>query len=219
MAKKWMTIILMSLIAVLLAGTWFILKDVDRTRPEITFGSNIPSYREGDDTQVLLANVSAYDDRDGNLTSKVQVNQITPIDHGTRASVTYVVIDSQNNIATATQIVEYTPLSDESAADALDESASDVPTYEEAAEEAEPGSPFLVLSAESDMIKASDSFNYMSYIAAVSDDVDSEEYLFQHIVIEGDYSSTTAGTYPLTIYVTDSDNNESNRETFILYRV
>ena len=235
MSKKGLTVLLLLLTAVLIGAAWYFLKDVDRTRPEITFTGDPAPYREGEDVSILLSNVTAYDSHDGDLTSEVRVNQITPIDNKTRARVTYAVIDARKNIATASQIVDYTPLPDELGDESVTDSPEDVSladenaalgegTPDEEALESVNGegvnaeAPVLVLNSGSDMISASDSFNYSAYIASVTDDKDSQDELFRHITIDGDYSTNRAGTYPLTIYVTDSDGNSSNKETFILYR-
>ena len=235
MSKRGMTVLLLLLTAVLIGAAWYFLKDVDRTRPEITFTGDPAPYREGEDVSILLSNVTAYDSHDGDLTSEVRVNQITPIDNKTRARVTYAVIDARKNIATASQIVDYTPLPDELGDESVTDSPEDVSladenaalgegTPDEEALESVNGegvnaeAPVLVLNSGSDMISASDSFNYSAYIASVTDDKDSQDELFRHITIDGDYSTNRAGTYPLTIYVTDSDGNSSNKETFILYR-
>ncbi len=236
MSKRGMTIFLFILVAALVGTAWYFLKDIDRTRPEITFTGEPLPYKEGDDVSVLLANVTAFDAHDGDLTKDIRVNQITPIDNKTRARVTYVVIDARKNIATASQIVEYTPLpeeaADESVSDSLSDEAlasenaalGDFPADEEALAEigaetgTDPAAPVLVLNSGSDMISPSDAFNYPAYISSITDDKDSQETLFQNIIIEGDYSTNRAGTYPLTIYVKDSDGNISNKETFILYR-
>ena len=205
------------LIAALGSLAFFLRKDMDRVRPEITFTGETISYIEGEDESVLLSNVQAYDDRDGDLTSEIRVNQILPIEQKTRARVTYVVLDSQNNIGTASQIVDYTPVLAVEEESVSDESVSETEEGEEDSE-ADPAAPVLVLSTNSDTIKPSDSFNYMAYSASVTDDEDSEETLYRNIVIEGDYSSRGVGTFPLTIYVTDSDGNASNKESFILNR-
>ena len=235
MSKRGMTVVLFLLTVALIGAAWYFLKDVDRTRPEITFTGEPAPYREGEDVSILLSNVTAFDSHDGDLTSEIRVNQITPIDNKTRARVTYAVIDARKNIATASQIVDYTPLPDELGDESVTDSPEDVSladenaalgegTPDEEALESVNGegvnaeAPVLVLNSGSDMISASDSFNYSAYIASVTDDKDSQDELFRHITIEGDYSTNRAGTYPLTIYVTDSDGNSSNRETFILYR-
>ena len=235
MSKRGMTVVLFLLTVALIGAAWYFLKDVDRTRPEITFTGEPAPYREGEDVSILLSNVTAFDSHDGDLTSEIRVNQITPIDNKTRARVTYAVIDARKNIATASQIVDYTPLPDELGDESVTDSPEDVSladenaalgegTPDEEALESVNGegvnaeAPVLVLNSGSDMISASDSFNYSAYIASVTDDKDSQDELFRHITIDGDYSTNRAGTYPLTIYVTDSDGNSSNKETFILYR-
>ena len=240
MSKRGMTVVLFLLTVALIGAAWYFLKDVDRTRPEITFTGDPAPYSEGEDVSILLSNVTAFDSHDGDLTSEVRVNQITPIDNKTRARVTYAVIDARKNIATASQIVDYTPLPDESTDESMTDSMEDTTladenaalgegTLDEEALESLAGSdgdgehgnaeaPVLVLNSGSDMISSSDSFNYSAYIASVTDDKDSQDELFRNITIEGDYSTNRAGTYQLTIYVTDSDGNSSNRETFILYR-
>ena len=212
MSKRGMTVVLFLLTVVLIGEAWYFLKDVDRTRPEITFTGAPSPYREGEDVSILLSNVTAFDSHDGDLTSEIRVNQITPIDNKTRARVTYAVIDARKNMT----------LADENAVlgeGTLDEEALEsLAGSDEDGEHGNAEAPVLVLNSGSDMISSSDSFNYSAYIASVTDDKDSQDGLFRNITIEGDYSTNRAGTYPLTIYVTDSDGNSSNRETFILYR-
>ena len=245
MSKRGITVLLFLLTASLVGVAWYFLKDVDNERPEITFSGTPSSYTEGEDNSVLLANVTAFDNRDGDLTAEIRVNQITPIDDNTRARVTYVVIDSSKNIATASQIVDYTPLSDESTDEsAVDDSVveftdagtddssydspGDIATDEEAlslladseagAGDVNPAAPVLVLRAKSGTILKEDPFDYMSYIESVTDDRDSKDELYRNIIIDGDYTTYLRGSYPLTLYVVDSDGNISNKETFILNR-
>lgn len=67
--------------------------------PEITLGEAgmVSEYSDDMDTSELLAGVTAYDDRDGDVTDSVTVLNVLVLDNGEYIKVTYAAKDSHNN--------------------------------------------------------------------------------------------------------------------------
>lgn len=79
-----------------------------------------------------------------------------------------------------------------------------------------PEAPVLVLSSNSVVISAGQSFRYWDYIVTLEDDKDEFEYLSSQIVLDGTYDTGVPGTYELQFWVLDRDGNSSGRQTFVL---
>lgn len=60
------------------------------------------------DEQTLLADASAVDIEDGNLTSNIYIESISAFDDSQARTITYAVLDSDDNIARATRKMQYT---------------------------------------------------------------------------------------------------------------
>lgn len=92
----------------LFAGTAAVMVTSDRKGPEIavTSGADV-TYEEGSDTALLLEGVTATDDRDGDVTDSVVIENIFPNDDRTGASVIYAAKDSHNNVTKVTRRVNY----------------------------------------------------------------------------------------------------------------
>ena len=114
MSKKTVTAVLVVIGFLLLAGVAFILYKGDNESPAISFSGTELSYTEGEDESVLLSNITAKDNVDGDVTASIRVDSITPLSDGKHAKVTYIVKDSSNNITTASQVVNYTASASES---------------------------------------------------------------------------------------------------------
>lgn len=106
MNTKKATIILSILcVAFLAVAVWLFLLQ-DRQAPVITIDDSIkPVYTEGVTNETLLEGVTAKDDRDGNLTDKVFINELRETEDG-RMQVMYAVMDSSNHVSIAYRIVE-----------------------------------------------------------------------------------------------------------------
>lgn len=91
---------------VLAVFSGFIVLSKDNTPPVITVPNEEIQYINGDDQQILLQGVTATDNEDGDLTAKVFIEKIEPVDDG-QAVVYYAVIDSSKNVAEAKRIVSY----------------------------------------------------------------------------------------------------------------
>lgn len=233
------TTILLAVLCILLAGaTAFLYLTKDRQGPEIKFSADIPSYIEGQDTAVLLMNVTAYDVKDKDVTNMVKVDSVTPLLDGVSAKVSYIVKDSSNNITTAVQTVTYngkgqgeivkpeetaaTPAEEDNAEDAAageegttepETTAAPTPT-EAPAEDAT--IPVLTLTQTAVTLNKGETFRYYNYIESMTDDKDSSDYLAQHIHVDGDTDTNSKGTKEVKYYLIDSDGNQSKTQTLTL---
>lgn len=75
------------------------------------------------------------------------------------------------------------------------------------------GSPSITLSTHYVTLNQGDTFSFMSYIASLTDDVDSSSRLAQRIEIGGDTVNTSQpGTYNVIYQVRDTSGNASNQD-------
>lgn len=81
---------------------------IDRSAPVISLDSDTISVSVSDPGEKLLEGVSAYDNRDGDLTGEVMIKSVTQLITGNTAKVNYIVFDSSNNMAAASRTVRYT---------------------------------------------------------------------------------------------------------------
>ncbi len=89
-------------------GTFREIRNEDPTQPTITSDREVlelsVNYEEGD----LLEGLSAYDDRDGDLTSEIMVGEFSQFVEKGVCNVSYVVFDSSNQPASLTRQVQFT---------------------------------------------------------------------------------------------------------------
>lgn len=233
--KKGIVAGLVILCVALGAGTAAVAVSSDRKGPEIEVPSGADvTYEEGSDTAFLLEGVTATDDRDGDVTSSLVIENIFPNDDHTSASVIYAAKDSHNNVTKVTRRVNYKASAEDAAAsdDGSEADSSDDAGEPETAEE-EPKqndtegvknetdaqmeidalpaeAPKLYLNTYEVTVEAGTKLDQLSYIKEITDDADSQETLFGEIQIDGDVDTAAAGDYTLTYHVTDSDGNQSN---------
>lgn len=120
--KKGIVAGLIVLCVALGAGTAAVVVTDDRKGPEIELPADGDvTYEEGSDTASLLEGVTATDEKDGDVTDSLVIENIFPNDDHTSASVVYAAKDSHNNVSKATRRVNYkaaaedTPAENESA--------------------------------------------------------------------------------------------------------
>lgn len=114
--KKGILAGLIVLCLALFAGTAAVMVTGDRKGPEIAVPSGADvTYEEGSDTALLLEGVTATDDRDGDVTDSVIIENIFPNDDRTGASVIYAAKDSHNNVTKVTHRVNYKAAGDAAA--------------------------------------------------------------------------------------------------------
>ena len=97
-----------------------------------------------------------------------------------------------------------------------DQPAEETTVETEPVETADPAIPVIQLKQNTVTLPAGTPFDYMSYIASITDDKDSQATLNQFIVVTGFYDVRTPGSYPLQYWLTDTDRHESERQDFLL---
>ena len=221
--KKGIVAGLIVLCVALGAGTAAVVVTDDRKGPEIELPADGDvTYEEGSDTASLLEGVTATDEKDGDVTDSLMIENIFPNDDHTSASVVYAAKDSHNNVSKATRRVNYkaaaedTPAENESAPAAEEPQQNDTEGTKNETDaqmeiEALPAeSPKLYLNTYEVTVEAGNDLDKTSYIKEMTDDADSQESLFNQIEIDGDVDTAVPGDYTLTYHVTDSDGNKSN---------
>ena len=197
----------------------------DHTAPKLVIQDVDLTYSDGMNPAELLVGVSAYDETDGDLTNKIFVDQVIPDASTGETIIVYGVQDRAQNVVTGRRAVTYvvsedaaeaekkaTNVSGEGNAEATNTEA----TNTEASVVGETAAPTITLSESTAKIARGDAFVPNNYIESVSDDVDDEDTLMQHLHIDGEYDGRTAGTYELYIYVTDTEGNSSEKQAFTL---
>lgn len=81
---------------------------LDRVSPKIQCESEVLEVSVNAAEPELLAGVTAKDNRDGDLTGKIMVQGISRLLTDNTARITYVVMDSSDNIASCTRTLRYT---------------------------------------------------------------------------------------------------------------
>ena len=81
---------------------------LDRVSPQIQCNSEVLEISVKADDSALLAGVTAKDDRDGDLTDQIMVQGISRLLTDDTVRITYVVMDSSDNIASCTRSLRYT---------------------------------------------------------------------------------------------------------------
>ncbi|MCI6997569.1 MAG: DUF5011 domain-containing protein [Eubacterium sp.] len=76
-------------------------------------------------------------------------------------------------------------------------------------EPSDPDAPTLVLRSKQIVISQGESFNLISPVEDITDNIDSRNSLFHNIQVRGDYDVNTPGEYTLVYTVVDSDGYES----------
>ena len=110
--KKKMNILLAALI-VLCVAAFVGYRMLDRIRtdtkpPQITLGSETPQLSVNDPREVLLSGVSATDNKDGNVTDSLVIENISLLDNSGRLSVSYAAFDKAGNVAKAQREAVFT---------------------------------------------------------------------------------------------------------------
>lgn len=80
---------------------------LDSTAPVITISEDTVVVSVNDKEEALLEGVSAYDNRDGDLTNEIMVSGVSQLIGSNIAKVNYIVFDHSDNMATASRTVCY----------------------------------------------------------------------------------------------------------------
>lgn len=211
----------------------------DRTAPVITVDeAKVKPYSAEQGEDVLKSYAKAVDEKDGDVSSSIVVENIYVMPDMTRAKIIYAARDKENNVAKCSYMIPYEASEDEIeqkekmtqaetepednketvTAQIQSKAASKTTESEETAvqETAKEGAPKLVLSETEVTVEAGAGFNIMKYVTDITDDEDTYDTLSRRIVVNGTYSTSKTGTYELDVYCTDSELNESNHVKFTL---
>lgn len=218
-----------SLLMVIVAGVGIIV--ADRKAPVISLeGKNNLTYTEGEPYDVLLENVTAEDEKDGDVTESLRVSNIY-VTSEDRAVVVYVAKDEANNIGKLKREVAYEkkeePVEEESEDEAAEEAVTptedgqttepDEQTTEPETQTAEPqaaGTPTITMIQNAATLKVGEAFNVLRYIESAVDADGSS--LSRYIHTDGAYDMSQPGTYQIRVYATSPNGGTSNIETFTL---
>ena len=231
MKQKMLTIVLTISCVILLIICYMLGSKHDREAPVIKIKEMNLTFTEGDDESSLLEGVTATDNVDGDVTDQIFIEKILPIDEK-HAVVSYCVLDQSNNVGTAERKILYYPkeeqseddsdsglekLSEDDTSKEMDSEEYGVPQPQGDPELSPDGErPVLALVSDQIKIKAGDSFEPVSVVWGVADDKDTQDELYQHIHIEGEYDTYTPGTYEIQYYVSDNDQNTSDPQIMTL---
>lgn len=239
--KKSTAILSIITLLLFLGCLWFYASS-DRTVPVIVVPQGNLTYTEGDSTSGLLTGVKATDDVDGDLSAKVRIYNIVKMENGKQAQVTYAVYDSSNNLGKATKVVAYETKkknnsdkkddtddkdkTDVADADNKEPATTEAPKPEDDMPTGEGyddpplvsnGAPVMRLNTHKIEIPVGGHFYSMDYVETAVDDVDTLEYLYAHMYLEGDaYDVNTPGEYELEYYCLDSSGNISNTAKLLM---
>ena len=230
--KKAITILL--ILTTFATGALCVLSKMtrDTKAPVISVPTEKITYEEGSDKALLLAGVTATDDRDGDVTANVRIYDIAVMEDGRSAQIIYAAYDSSYNLGKRFRTVGYKPsrknvdmtdemydiISEEIDDDnkSTTEVTTEATTEAASTEEEITTFPYIKLAGDGIVLKVGDNFDPMIAIEDVKDDVDDRNTLFNRIDLEGNYDMSQPGTYELTYSVRDSDGNRSNEVKFML---
>lgn len=227
-AKTAVTLLL--LVLCILLGVLVILERLnqDSTPPEIAFDAESVHLTDEEVVEVLkkdysclLSGVTAYDNEDGDISSRVIVYSVNVYEDNSYAVVSYRVLDKSGNMVSRQRLAYlkspaqiYNELLDV----ALDEVAGMVDEWvSENAVGSENNSEKPVIEVERRVnLTVGEAFNPQEYLITLEDDRDSFETLLENCHVEGELDLNSPGVYPLAFYVTDSDGNESDAAVMFL---
>lgn len=208
----------------------------DRKGPVISIeDSGTLVYQEGMDEKQLLEGVKAIDKKDGDVSDTLMIENVRIDDSGAFVEITYVALDSHNNVTKANRklpttsgdetseapVIPAEQTSDEGAPEGQEETpqgqddATANNTTGEPEADTEPlpeGSPHISLSTHDVTIAKGEQFKALNYVKDITDDKDTRNSLYRDIRVSGQVDTKNTGVYELSYYVVDNDGNESNKE-------
>lgn len=230
MKKNIMLIALGIIMALLITTVIVVIVREDREGPniQITLPENGEIiYKSGENGQELLSYAKAVDDVDGDVSDSLKIEDINITIDLTKATIIYVARDKSDNITRLKQVVTYLPsqeeLDDLANLNSGGESEEVVDALNQKQEEAVSENlinievPVLVLSQKEVELEQGKVFNVNNYIKEIKDNKDDEYSLYRRVVVRGEYDMQKVGDYTITIFCTDSDENKSNVEEFVIH--
>lgn len=189
-------IIILAILFIFIIIFVILMRLEDKNPPTISLNNDELTYREGDDEAVLLNDVTAEDDKDGDVTKSITIESIQLLPDGVSVRVSYAAKDSNNNIAKIDKIYPYEN-KDQAQANEL----------------AATGVPIIHLNTTRVTLPLGGNFKPMEYVEEAIDDVDNAWRL---VHIDGDYDMNAAGEYVLKYSITDLEGNQSEVVELVL---
>lgn len=103
-----LVILLVAMVGLTALSEFYIRTTKDTTPPRISCDSDVLEVSVKAGEQEWLQGVTASDNRDGDLTSEIQVDHISALVTADTAKITYVVFDSSSNVGKLTRTIRYT---------------------------------------------------------------------------------------------------------------
>ncbi|MGM9912550.1 immunoglobulin-like domain-containing protein [Floccifex sp.] len=200
--KNFILVVLTTLVLGILC---FVFVSRDTEGPEIIFPSEGITYQEGQSEDQLLNGVKAVDEKDGDVSDSLRIEKIENVENEAKIIVSYVAKDSNNNITKVKKVIDNAT----TAATPQEELSNEQKSENEIAS-LPSESPRIYLTEYEVTLPLGSEFYPLNYVRDIVDDVDSRELLFTRIELEGEVNTAVAGTYQLTFYAIDSNQNTSN---------
>lgn len=221
---------LVIIVLILAATIIVVLGNKDKTPPEISFDNEVIFLTEDEVQQIkekdfssLLRGMTAYDDKDGDLSDKIIVYDVAKDDTELYGIVYYRVMDNKGNVAKI-QRIAYTKSMEEihSYVDTVIAKVLNITLAEnESGVETETqnsGVPVLIMQPEI-TVQVGNAIDFTQFVVALSDDKDSNGTLTQNGRMDGNLDINTVGDYSISFTVTDSDGNTSEPASMVVHVV
>lgn len=105
--KQAVVILLAILIVANVASYFYLGTSQQKVPPTISCPSEVLEVSASDSESVLLTGATAMDEQDGDLTHRITIGGISKLISNDTAKVTYIVFDSDNNVASCVRLIRY----------------------------------------------------------------------------------------------------------------
>lgn len=102
--NRWIVISIIVIDIFIICGCIFLLTQEDNTPPEFRFQTSDYTYLRSDGEKLLLQNIIAYDNKDGNITERIVIEKIVENQDNRTAVVYYAVSDLAGNVTKISRI-------------------------------------------------------------------------------------------------------------------
>lgn len=107
--NRWIVISIVVINIFIICGCIFLMMKEDNTAPEFRFQPSDYTYLRSDGEQLLLQNIMAYDNQDGDITDRIVIEKIVENQDGNTVVVYYAVSDIAGNVAKVSRIFPMEP--------------------------------------------------------------------------------------------------------------
>lgn len=197
--NKLLKVLLLAAELLIAAVCLWLIFNRDTGGPVIQIDPSVQALYSADNQESLLNGVTAYDEKDGDVTDSIIIKGIIERTDG-KVLVSYAAKDKDNNVTVETRL--------------MDKGTEEETQVQNANEEAPLGEiPVIILKTNEVTIKAGSPFSPIDYVEQAIDDKDDA---WKRIQVTGSYDINSVGTYTITYMVTDSDGNSSEPVSLIL---